>query len=57
MRFYKKALVACARALPALAAVLPSEGSRSDVARPEGKDLLELGMTRLYMFPLWPSLV
>ncbi|KAJ4289234.1 hypothetical protein N0V90_011576 [Kalmusia sp. IMI 367209] len=49
MRFSKKkALLACARALPALAAVLPSEGSRSGVAqsqpqpRPEGKELLEL---------------
>jgi hypothetical protein len=44
MRFFKKKLlVACARALPALAAVLPSEGVRPDVALPERKQLLELG--------------
>ncbi|KAF2450965.1 hypothetical protein P171DRAFT_427233 [Karstenula rhodostoma CBS 690.94] len=43
MRFSKKKLlVACARVLPALAAVLPSEGIRADVARPERRELLEL---------------
>jgi hypothetical protein len=44
----KKILVACARALPALAAVLPSEGIRPDVALPGRKQLLELG-TSLYL--------
>ncbi|KAJ4353630.1 uncharacterized protein N0V89_005360 [Didymosphaeria variabile] len=49
MRFSKKKLlVACARALPALAAVLPPGGVRSDVARPEGKQLLDLDLHEDY---------
>lgn len=48
MRFSKKKLLAaCAHVLPALAAVLPTDAVHSDAARPDGKQLLDLG-TFLY---------
>ncbi|KAF1968117.1 hypothetical protein BU23DRAFT_558809 [Bimuria novae-zelandiae CBS 107.79] len=49
MRFSKKKLlVACARAFPALAAVLPSGGALSKVVQPEGRQLLDFELQEDY---------